>query len=54
MIWTQGAHQSAKFQTFNCLREILPNLYFDGLLLSKVYTISTKKCIRVMSHDTEE
>ena len=32
MIWTKGAHQSAKFQTFNCSGEISPNLYFDRLL----------------------
>ena len=41
MIWTKGAHQSAKFQTFDCSRKISPNLYFDGLL--KVYKILAKK-----------
>ena len=46
MIWTKGAHQSAKFQTFNCSRKISPNLYFDRLLLLKVYKISAKKVQR--------
>ena len=41
MIWTKGAHQSAKFQTFHCSCKISPNLYFDRLL--KVYTILAKK-----------
>ena len=43
MIWTKGAHQSAKLQIFNCLAKIPPNLYFDRLLLLKVYKISAKK-----------
>ena len=43
MIWTKGAHQSAKFQTFNCSRKVSPNLYFDRLLLLKVYKILVKK-----------
>ena len=43
LIWTKGAHQSAKFQTFHSSREILPSLYFDRLLLLKVYKISAKK-----------
>ena len=43
MIWTKGGYQRAKFQTSNCSCEISPNLYFDRLLLLKVYTISTKK-----------
>ena len=43
MIWTKGAHQSAIFQTFDCLCRISPNLYFDRLLLLKVYKISAKK-----------
>ena len=46
MIWTKGAHQSAKFQTFDCSRKISPNLYFDRLLLLKVYKISAKKVQR--------
>ena len=46
MIWTKWAHQSAKFQTFDCSREISPNLYFDRLLLLKVYKISAKKVQR--------
>ena len=36
-IWTKGAHQSAKLQTFDCLHKISPTLYFDRLL--KVYKI---------------
>ena len=41
-IW-KGVHHSAKFQTFDCSGEISPNLYFDRLLLLKVYKISAKK-----------
>ena len=37
------AQQSAKFQTFDCSGEISPNLYFDRLLLLKVYKVSAKK-----------
>ena len=43
MIFTKGAHRSAKFQTFDCSGEISPNLYFDRLLLLKVYKVSAKK-----------
>ena len=43
MIWTKGALQSAKLQTFDCSRKISPNLYFDRLLLLKVYKILAKK-----------
>ena len=43
MIWTKGAHQSAKFQTFDCSREISPTLPFDRLLLLKVYKNQAKK-----------
>ena len=46
MLWTKGAHQSAKFQTFDCLRKISPNLYFDRLLLLKVYKILAEKVQR--------
>ena len=46
MIFTKGAHQSAKFQTFDWSDEISPNLHFDRLLLLKVYTISAKKVQR--------
>ena len=42
MIWTKGAHQSAKFRTLDCSRKISPNLNFDRLLLLKVCKISTK------------
>ena len=41
MIWTKGAHQSARFQTFDCSHKIAPNLYLDRLLLLKVY----KNCV---------
>ena len=46
MIWTKGAHKSAKFQAFDCSRRIPPNLYFDRLLLLKVYKISAKNVQR--------
>ena len=46
MIFTKGAHRSAKFQTFDCSGEISPNLYFDRLLLLKVYKVSAKKVWR--------
>ena len=45
MIFTKGAHHSAKFQTFDCSAEISPNLYFDRLLLLKLYKISAKKSL---------
>ena len=45
-IGSKRAHQSAKLQIFDCSREISPNLYFDRLLLFKVYKISTKKVER--------
>ena len=48
IIWTKGAHESAKFQTFDCSRD----LYLDRLL--KVYKILAKKYRRVISHDTED
>ena len=43
MIFTKGAHHSAKFQTFDCSGEISPNLCFDRLLLLKVYKVLAKK-----------
>ena len=46
MIWTKGAHQSAKFQTFDCSCKISPNLYFHRLLLLKVYKNVAKKVQR--------
>ena len=46
MSWTKEAHQSAKFQTFNCSRKSPSNLYFDRLLLLKVYKIIVKKVQR--------
>ena len=47
MIWTKGAHQSAKFQTFDCSRKISPNLYFGRLLSLKVYKISAKNAQKI-------
>ena len=52
MMWTKGAHQRAKLQTFDCSRKISPNLYFDRLL--KVYKILAKKYRGVISHDPED
>ena len=52
MIWTKGAHQSAKFQTFDCSHKIWSNFYFDRLL--KVYKILAKKHRVVISHDPED
>ena len=46
MIWAKGVNQSAKFLTLDCSCKILPNLYFDRLLLVKVYKISAKKVQR--------
>ena len=43
MIFTKRAHYSAKFQTFDYSGEISPNLYFDRLLLLKVYKLSAQK-----------
>ena len=46
MIFTTGAHPSAKFQTFGCSGKNSPNLYFDRLLLLKVCKTSAKKVQR--------
>ena len=46
MIYAKGAYQRAKSQTFDCSGKIPPNLYFDRLLLLKVYKISAKKVQR--------
>ena len=46
MIFIKGAHQSVKLQTFDCSGEISPNMYFDKLLLLKIYKISAKKVQR--------
>ena len=46
MIFTKGARQSAKFQTFHWSNEVSPNLYLDKLFLLKVYKISVKKVQR--------
>ena len=45
MIFTKGTHHSAKFQTLDCSSETSPNLYFDRLLVLKVYKLSAKKSI---------
>ena len=42
MIFTKGAHQSAKYQNFDCSGEILPNSYFDRLFLVNVRKVSAK------------
>ena len=54
MILTKGGYHSAKFQTLNCSRKISPNLYFDKLILLKVYKISGKKIQKIfMSHNAK-
>ena len=45
-IWTKVTHQSAKFETLDSSYEISSNLYFDRLLLLKLYKISAKKVQR--------
>ena len=52
MIWTKGAPQSARFQTLDCSTEIPPNLYFDRLLLLKVYKILDKKLMQNLTKDS--
>ena len=47
MIWTKGANQSAKFQTFDCSGEISSNLYFGRFF--KIYKILAKKYRGVMT-----
>ena len=42
VVFTKGAHHSAKF---DCSGEVSPNLYFDRLLLLRVYKVSAKKSI---------
>ena len=54
LIFTKGAHHSAKFQTSDCSGEISPNLYFDRVLFWKYIKLQLKKCGGVMSHDTKE
>ena len=43
LIFTKEAHHSTKRQTFDCSDEISPNLYFDRLLLLKLYKVSAEK-----------
>ena len=45
-IWTKVTHQSAKFETLDSSYEISSNLYYDRLLLLKLYKISAKKVQR--------
>ena len=47
MIWTKETHRSAEFQAFGCSREISPSLYFDRLLLLKIYKILAKKVWKI-------
>ena len=54
LIFTKGAHHSAKFQTSDCSDEISPNFYFDRVLFWKGIKFQLKKCGGVMSHDTKE
>ena len=54
MMFKKGAHQSAKFQTFDCSGEISPNLYIDRLLLLKVYKISAKKVLNSNAKSEEK
>ena len=46
MVFTKGAHHSAKFQTFDCSSEISPNLYFDRLLCWKCIKFQLKRVWR--------
>ena len=43
IIFTKGAHHSAKFQTFDCSVEKSLNLYSERLLFLKVYQVSAIK-----------
>ena len=47
-----------KFQTFDCSYKVSPNLYFDKILLLKVYKISAKKnaeelCLMTLKSDAK-
>ena len=53
-MFKKGAHQSAKFQPFDCSGEISPNLYIDRLLLLKVYKISAKKVLNSNAKSEEK
>ena len=46
IVWKKKAHQSVKFQNFDCLVEISQNLCFDRFFVLKVYKISAKKVQR--------
>ena len=51
MSWTKEAHQSAKFQTFNCLRQICTLI---GSFCWKYIKFQLKRYRGVPSHDLEE
>ena len=57
MIWTKGAHQSAKFQTFDCSRKISPNLYFNRFLKLEYIKFSLKSteelCFMILQTDAK-
>ena len=53
MIFTNGADQSAKCQTFDCAGEISPNSYFDRVILLNVHKVSAKR-MKELFHDTKE
>ena len=59
MIFTKGAHQSAKFpKNFDCSGEVSPSLYFGRFFLLKVYKILAKKvmeelCLMILKIDAK-
>ena len=57
MIWTKGGGESAKFQTFDCEREISSNLYFNRLLLLKYIKFQLKSteglCLMTLKRDAK-
>ena len=54
IIWTKGAHQNAKFQTFDFSRETYQICNLIDFLCCKYIKFQLKKYRKVMSHDTEE
>ena len=55
MLWRKASDQSAKFQTFDCLREISPYLYFNRLSFCWKYVkFQLKKYGGVKTYDTVE
>ena len=53
MILTKGVHHSTKFHTFDGSHEISRNLYFDRLLLLKVYKFSEELYLVTLKSDTK-